>query len=112
MHFKYGRHEPTLIKDIVKHISNKMVCQSSKNTEVAIIAEDVVTIGIWGMGGIGKMIARAVYDHFSGQLEGCCFLENVGEESQKYGLLYLCRKLFTQLLGGSSSSTGSSSLKA
>ena len=65
------------------------------------------------MGGIGKTnLARAVYDHFSGQFEGCCFLENVREESQKYGLLYLFRKLFSQLLGGSSSSTGSSSLKA
>ena len=90
MHFKYGRHEPTLIKDIVKHISNKMVCQSSKNTEVAIIAEDVVTIGIWGMGGIGKTnLARAVYDHFSGQLKVAVFLKML-ERNHKYMAYFIC----------------------
>ncbi|KAJ9676123.1 hypothetical protein PVL29_024898 [Vitis rotundifolia] len=108
-----NRPEPKLIEEIVGHISNRKICRSSKDTKLAINGEDVLTIGIWGMGGVGKpTLARAVFDHFSGQFEGCCFLENVTEESEKYGLSYLCGKLFSRLLGASSSSKGFSSMKA
>ena len=53
------------------------------------------------MGGIGKItIAKVVFDKYSPQYEGCCFLDNVREESQKYGMPYLCEKLVSELLEG------------
>ena len=42
---------------------------------------EVRTIGIWGMGGIGKTtIAAAIFQEFSPKYEGSCFLANVREE--------------------------------
>ncbi|KAJ4721618.1 Disease resistance protein (TIR-NBS-LRR class) [Melia azedarach] len=60
----------------------------------------VCTLGIWGIGGIGKTtIARAVFNKFSSHFDGFCFLENVREEYEKNGgLPQLQRKLLSTLL--------------
>ncbi|MCI17635.1 TMV resistance protein N-like, partial [Trifolium medium] len=52
---------------------------------------DVVhMVGIHGIGGIGKTtIARAVYNSISNQFDGQCFLEDVRENSMKFGLVHL-----------------------
>ncbi|KAL5563490.1 hypothetical protein UlMin_033237, partial [Ulmus minor] len=57
-------------------------------------------LGIWGMGGIGKTtLARVLFKNFAPLFEGCCFLQNIREESEKgNGLRDLKVKLFSELL--------------
>ena len=67
-------------------------------------SDDVQIVGIWGMAGIGKTsIAEAVYERIYDKFEGCCFLRNVREDSQRYGLTYLKEKILSQILGGTQS---------
>ncbi|XP_015577432.1 disease resistance-like protein DSC1 isoform X2 [Ricinus communis] len=61
---------------------------------------DVRFLGLWGMGGAGKTTtAEVVFNRISTQFDSCCFLANVNEESERYGLLKLQRQLFSKLLG-------------
>ncbi|KAL5563693.1 hypothetical protein UlMin_033440 [Ulmus minor] len=57
-------------------------------------------LGIWGMGGVGKTtLADVLFKKFAPLFEGCCFLPNVREESEKgNGLRDLKVKLFSKLL--------------
>ena len=52
------------------------------DSPLCIGLDNVRSVGIWGMGVIGKTtIARAIYEQIYTQFEGCCFLENVREGS-------------------------------
>ena len=61
--------------------------------------DNVQSVGILGMGGIGKTtIARAIYEQIYTQFEGCYFLANVREGSQKRGLDHLQVELLSKTL--------------
>ncbi|KAL3355261.1 hypothetical protein AABB24_019372 [Solanum stoloniferum] len=62
-------------------------------------SNDVRIVGIWGMGGVGKTtIAKAVFDTFSSQFDGACFLVDVKENAGKNQLHFLQNTLLSELL--------------
>ncbi|CAH1431571.1 unnamed protein product [Lactuca virosa] len=95
-------HESKGIKQIVLEISQKLhqVTSSANENLIGIVARmkrlrselqvgsgGVRMIGIWGVGGGGKTtLASSIYDEICRQFDGCCFVQNIREESKRYGL--------------------------
>ena len=68
-------------------------------SSLKIGSNEVRTLGILGIGGIGKTaLATAFFAKLSHEFEGGCFIENVREKSNKHGLEALRDKLFSELL--------------
>ncbi|XP_054803628.1 disease resistance protein RPV1-like isoform X2 [Prosopis cineraria] len=94
------------IKDILRKLNYKyppaelkgLVGIDDNCSEVELLLRDFETVGIWGMGGIGKStIAKTIFVRYSSHYEGSCFLANVRENS-KYGFGDLRHKFLSCLL--------------
>ncbi|XLS70321.1 hypothetical protein HN51_027186 [Arachis hypogaea] len=109
----HSRTESDLIEGIVQMIVRKLDQKYTNELRSPFIydqnyaciesvlshSKEVRTIGIWGMGGIGKTtIAAAIFQEFSPKYEGSCFLANVREESSRHGLNYIFNRLLSELL--------------
>ncbi|KAL7587754.1 hypothetical protein Lser_V15G37504 [Lactuca serriola] len=107
-------HESRVIKEILDAISQRLqLVTSSANenligigtrmqglkSELQIESGGVRMIGIWGVGGGGKTtLASSIYDEISSDFDGCCFVENVREESSKNGLEKLQEEILSVVL--------------
>ena len=69
-------------------------------------SDDVQMVGLWGMASIGKTTTtEVVYQRFCTQFDGCFFLSNVREKSQKCDLTDLQIQLLSQILGEANQNT-------
>ncbi|KAL8258442.1 hypothetical protein R6Q59_030483 [Mikania micrantha] len=107
-------YEANCIKDIVGTISSTLSSQITNISEdfvgiktrlqdfkskLEIGSGGVRMVGIWGVGGGGKTtLASVTYMEISHQFEAQCFLENIRDESSKYGLEKLQNELLSLLL--------------
>ncbi|XP_039169710.1 disease resistance protein RUN1-like [Eucalyptus grandis] len=111
------RDEAELIRCIVKelsirlnrtplHVSKYPVGIDSQVQQILWLSkkesddDDVLMIGLWGPGGIGKTtVAKALYNAMMGQFSGCSFLEQVREKSNRSdGLVTLQKDLLSEML--------------
>ncbi|CAK8566893.1 unnamed protein product [Lathyrus sativus] len=107
--------ESNFVKDIVEDVLKKLYGRypfevnrelvgidtkyEKMESLLKIGSNDVRILVLWGMGGIGKTtLAKHVYGRLCSQFERTCFIENIREESTKYGLKSVRNKLFSTLL--------------
>ncbi|XP_070677147.1 disease resistance protein RPV1-like isoform X3 [Malus domestica] len=119
----YGT-DADLVKKVVEDIWTKLCCASSCDLKGSVGIERIeqvesllvihspnacITVGIWGMGGIGKTtLAEAVFRRHSSKFEASSFLKNVRENSEKAsGPDYLEKTLLKEILKEEGLSIGS-----
>ncbi|KAK3430965.1 hypothetical protein EUGRSUZ_E02177 [Eucalyptus grandis] len=107
--------ESELIQRIVKEISTRLnltplhVAKHPTGIDSRVVKlksmlhlesdDDVVMVGLWGQGGIGKStLARALYNAIFRQFEGSCLLANVREAQNSKDLISLQENLLLEIL--------------
>ncbi|XP_048136635.1 disease resistance protein L6-like [Rhodamnia argentea] len=66
-------------------------------------SDSVQFLAIHGMGGVGKTtLAKVVFNRLSSQFQGCNFLSDVRESSERHGLVYLQKQLLSKFLDSGS----------
>ncbi|XP_060173908.1 disease resistance protein Roq1-like [Lycium barbarum] len=88
---------------IISHFPESLVGMKSQVEKVTSLLDmksnDVRSIGIWGMGDIGKTeIARVLYQRYRHRFEAACFI-GVGTLYQTNGLTWLVQVVICKLLG-------------
>ena len=68
--------------DEAKNLVGMDCCITELESILRLESNEVLMIGIWGMGGIGKAtLARLIYERLFYKFEGCCFLEGLRSTS-------------------------------
>ncbi|CAN6564217.1 unnamed protein product [Malus baccata var. baccata] len=116
LHITDNGREANLIREIVDNIITKWLMSTNKlrvakhpvgiNSRIQDIIShlssdksNVVMVGIWGMGGLGKTTAaKAIYNQVHHEFQFKSFLPDVSNIASKHGLVYLQEKLISDIL--------------
>ncbi|KAH9783332.1 Disease resistance-like protein DSC1 [Citrus sinensis] len=103
-----------IVEDVLKNLEKITISTDSYNGLVGLnsrieqikpllcmeLSDTVQIVGIWGMGGIGKItLATAIFNQFSGGFEGTCFVADVRRNSGTGGgLEHLQKQILSTIL--------------
>ncbi|GMY19589.1 TMV resistance protein N-like [Fagus crenata] len=112
----HDSHEAIVIQDIVGRIFSELSLKFSSSSKEDLVGMasrvkkmldlylglelgGVRFVGICGMGGSGKStLAGEIFRRITGNFEASCFIDNVREETEKKGLVFLQQQILCRIL--------------